>query len=165
MSDGRHLETSDIPQFKVGEQDLLFVWKNTETDCPLVDCVNGRFHVIKNRMYGDALRPVVGIHQGIFLYGKGEDGSSDPLTLGQFKAEVVKEVQRFYTVADLKSLKPVLSARPGARESVPSFPEQPAPQVTPPLMPAPPTNEADRAEEEALKQNQGNPVFRENPAH
>ena len=34
MPDGRHLESSEVPTFKVGEYDLLFVWKNTETECP-----------------------------------------------------------------------------------------------------------------------------------
>jgi hypothetical protein len=164
MSDGRHLATSDMPQFKVGEHDLLFVWKNTETDCPLVDCVNGRFHVLKNRMYGDANRPVVGIHKGTILYGNGENRSSEGLTLGEFSAAIEKEVQRLYTVADLQGLKPVRSAKPGTHEGLPFSPEQPAPRVTPPPMVTEPKSEADRAEEEALKQNQGNPVFKENSA-
>ncbi|MDH5564882.1 MAG: hypothetical protein OEY91_14830, partial [Nitrospirota bacterium] len=150
--------------FKVGEQDLLFVWKNTETDCPLVDCQFGRFRVRNNRLYGDAHRPVVGIHKGTVLYGKRDDSSPEALTLGQFKSAIVEEVQRLYTAEALQGLKPIRSAKSGSQELAPFSPEQPAPPVVPPPMSTSPISEADRAEEDAFQQNQGNPVFKENPA-
>ena len=165
MPDGRHLETSDMPQFKVGEQDLLFVWKNTESDCPLVDCQNGRFRVLKNHVYGHNGHPVVGFQEGIFLYGKRETGSSEPLTLEQFKARIMEEMQRLYTPEVLQALEPIRSAKPGSHETTPFFPEQPAPDVAPSPPPlAEPITEADRLEEEALQQNRGNPVFKDNSA-
>ena len=165
MPDGRHLGTSHMPQFKVGDHDLLFVWKNTESDCPLVDCRNGRFRIVKNHVYGNNGHPVVRFQEGIFLYGKRETGSSEPFTLEEFKARIVEVVQQLYTPKILQTLEPIRSARPGSHETAPFFPEQPAPGVTPSPPPlVEPISEADRLEEEALERNLGNPVLKENPA-
>jgi len=164
MPDGRHFETSDMPQFNVGEQHLLFVWKNTEIDCPLVDCVNGRFSVLKKKVFADDGRPVVGIHKGSIQYGKRDNSISKALSLEQVKAAIADEVHRLYTAEALQGIKPVQSAKPEEPELTPFSPEQPAPRVSSPPRTSEPTSEADRAEEEAFQQNQGNPVFQENHA-
>lgn len=165
IPDGRHLEASHMPQFKVGDHDLLFVQKNTKIDCPLIDCGNGRFRVRKNRVYGNDGQPVVGFQEGNFLYGKRETDSSELFTLERFKARIVEEVQRLYTPEVLQSLEPVSSAKSGSDENAPFFPEHPAPGITPSPPPlAEPLSEADRLEEKALQQNRGNPVLKDNPS-
>jgi hypothetical protein len=152
-----------MPLFKVGERDLLFVRRNTESDCPLVDCGDGRFRIIKEQMYGDAHRPLIGIREGIFLYGKRADSSSKPLTFARFRAAIAEEVQRRYTAEDLQALKPVPSAQPGRQESPRAHPDQPAPRVTAPPTMTEPMSEVDKLESEALKRNEGNPVLGDKP--
>jgi hypothetical protein len=40
------VEMEGVPLFDVGDRDILFVEGNTEDDCPLVDCENGRFRLL-----------------------------------------------------------------------------------------------------------------------
>jgi hypothetical protein len=161
--DGRYLEISHMPQFQVGDRDLLFVRRNTQTDCPLVDCENGRFRVIKMRIHSDDGRPVVGIRNGRILYGKGADHLSRALTLEQVKDAIVEEIQNLDTAEDLQALEPVPSAEPGKPESLPLQQDESPPGVVTPLEKGiEPMSEKDRLESEALERNRGNPVLEDN---
>jgi len=46
MADGRFLSVSEIPEFEVGDHDLLFVEGNGELGCPLVECAHGRVQIL-----------------------------------------------------------------------------------------------------------------------
>ena len=49
--DGRFLDVSYVPNFQVGQRDVLFVRRNGDAECPLVDCDKGRFRVISDQLY------------------------------------------------------------------------------------------------------------------
>jgi len=46
--DGRTMEVSDAPKFKVGDRDILFVEHNGSQFIPLVGIQHGRFRVVKD---------------------------------------------------------------------------------------------------------------------
>lgn len=48
---GRYLTVSNVPIFKEGDQDILFVVGNGEYECPLVNCAQGRFQILEERIY------------------------------------------------------------------------------------------------------------------
>lgn len=59
--DGRgHItEVSTSPVFQVGDEDILFINNNGQTSgCPLVDCMEGRFRVLKEAVYDGHGSPV-----------------------------------------------------------------------------------------------------------
>lgn len=59
--DGRFLHVSYVPNFQVGQRDLLFVRRNGDAECPLVDCDKGRFRVINDQVYtNDGVEILVG---------------------------------------------------------------------------------------------------------
>jgi hypothetical protein len=50
---GSVMLVQQLPQFNVGDEDVLFVMKNGADECPLVDCVNGRFRVVDQMVYNE----------------------------------------------------------------------------------------------------------------
>lgn len=52
-ADGGFLLPSETVLFDKGEEDILFVSKNTTSICPLVDCTEGRIRIINNKLYDD----------------------------------------------------------------------------------------------------------------
>ena len=82
--DGRYLEASNIPQFQVNDRDLLFIEKNGETDCPLVDCQSGRFRVINTGVHAADGRPMVGIDNGQLIFDNRLESSSTPLEASRY---------------------------------------------------------------------------------
>lgn len=57
--DDTFLLGTHIPLFDVGDNDLLFVGRNREADCPLVHCKHSRFRIIDKRIYTDGGRQIV----------------------------------------------------------------------------------------------------------
>ena len=55
---GRFLDAGGVPQFQVGDQDLMFVSSNGEAGCPLVMCEWGRYRVLRGGTYNNAGFPV-----------------------------------------------------------------------------------------------------------
>ncbi|MBC7881458.1 MAG: hypothetical protein H7Y37_09000 [Anaerolineae bacterium] len=51
--DGRILESSHMPFFDVGDQDILFVRNNGVSRCPLVGCALGRFRLIEGQLFSE----------------------------------------------------------------------------------------------------------------
>ncbi len=66
---GRFLTVSGVPQFSVGDEDLLLVRDNGGSDCPLVGCEDGRLRIYRGHVYGAHGQAVVGIDKGRLLYG------------------------------------------------------------------------------------------------
>ena len=54
--DGRTMEVTDSPKFKVGDHDLLFVENNGSQFIPLVGIMHGRFRIDKDQTGRDTLR-------------------------------------------------------------------------------------------------------------
>lgn len=57
-SDGRVLQVSGVPEFKVGDQDLLFVRRNGISPCPLVGWEQGRFRIVRGNVFDEFGREV-----------------------------------------------------------------------------------------------------------
>lgn len=162
--DGRYFEVSDMPQFKFGDQDLLFVQRNDEVSCPLVDCSSGRFRIIKSHVFGNDRQPVVNIQDGNFVYDHRRTGTTRALTVQRVVEEILKEVTRLFSAEDLKGLRPVPSAIPGEPVIAPDQPDLSPPDLgVPPPAVSNPMSEGDRVETEAFQRNQGNPVLKELP--
>lgn len=161
---GRYLEVSDMPQFQVGDRDLLFVRKETSIDCPLAGCEDGRFRIINQRVYGNDGRPVVDIQNGRFHYGGEAEDKAGALSLQQVKIAIGKEIQRLFTEKDLQALEPVQSIHPGQVEPPSIQPDEPPPDsLRPHGHESESQKEAEKLEEKALEQNQGNPVLNDPP--
>lgn len=159
--DGRYLEASNIPQFQVNDRDLLFVEKNGETDCPLVDCQSGRFRVINTGVHAADGRPMVGIDKKQLIFDNRLESSSTPLTLNRVQEAILEEVTRLYTPQQLQALEPVQSAERGNVDNRPEQLDELPPGVT--LRPETgtgSTSEGDRLESEAFERNRGNPVLK-----
>lgn len=52
------LEVSEIPQFEIGDRDMLFVARNGEVGCPLVGGAEGRVQLLGARQVGDGVSRV-----------------------------------------------------------------------------------------------------------
>ncbi len=61
---------NNVPTFREGERDVLLVTGGELDDCPLVSCVDGRFRVLKNRVYNGWGVPVVSVKKNIEMGGK-----------------------------------------------------------------------------------------------
>ena len=57
------MEVAGVPQFQPGDEDLLFVSSNGESDCPLVMCEWGRYRVLRGGVYNNHGFPVRAIRQ------------------------------------------------------------------------------------------------------
>lgn len=64
-----------LPKFNIGDEDVLFVGKNGESECPLVECANGRFRVVDGMMYNEYGQQLVQDEKGEVKLGRSEDRS------------------------------------------------------------------------------------------
>lgn len=76
--------SSAIPLFDVGEEDILFVAANTENDCPLVSCPDGRIRIINDQLYDEEGNELVAFNA--------EKGFAK----GQSKTNELKEVREHH---------------------------------------------------------------------
>lgn len=70
----RIFQVAGTPFFDVGDRDILFVRRNGESICPLLDCENGRFRLIDDRVFNDLGRP-----QSLAPTGELVSGKQEPL--------------------------------------------------------------------------------------
>lgn len=68
--DGSYLIVQSVPNFFPGDEDILFVRKNTSAECPLVRCDSGRIRIFRERSYTSAGKPIVGVtREGALIAG------------------------------------------------------------------------------------------------
>ncbi|MDQ6911777.1 MAG: hypothetical protein M3119_02405 [Verrucomicrobiota bacterium] len=100
--DGTTMEVSDVPKFKVGDRDILFVEHNGTQFVPLVGIMHGRFHVqtdaargadvvLKNN--GDAVKDLAQLGKEDFLKeshatSAGQDRAAGSLDATSFKSAI-----------------------------------------------------------------------------
>ena len=96
--DGRTMEVTDAPKFKVGDHDILFVENNGSQFIPLVGIQHGRFRVQKDKAGRDTLitgdgQPLADVNQ---LGGNEEAAASSKaaLSLNDFKSAIRSHVQQ-----------------------------------------------------------------------
>lgn len=137
--DGRFLTASHYPSFKVGDRDVLFVRRNLQAECPLVDCAKGRVRIIKDRIYSDSKQPIVTFRDGELVYGKREGGSAKAMRFKEFKEAVMNEIGQRSPGDAQQALKPVPSAKPGEpQRKGPGEARPPAEETPPPAAPPAP---------------------------
>ncbi len=56
---GGAMMNNQVPKFDIGDQDILFVRDNGVAECPLVECANGRFRVVDDRMFNEYGQQIV----------------------------------------------------------------------------------------------------------
>ncbi len=66
---GRVLVVSDVPRFRVGDRDVLFIRENGSSICPLVGWERGRFRVVRGQVYNDLGQEVWITPEGGFACG------------------------------------------------------------------------------------------------
>jgi len=71
--DGSYMISTDSPQFKIGDEDVLFVSGNEVKECPLVDCANGRFRVVDGMMFNEFGQQLVESGNGKIAFGEVSD--------------------------------------------------------------------------------------------
>ncbi|HEX4667013.1 MAG TPA: hypothetical protein VH207_10465 [Chthoniobacterales bacterium] len=96
--DGRTMEVSDAPKFKVGDRDILFVENNGSQFIPLVGIEHGRFRVVKDAAGRETLATNHG-HPVTDVNLLGTDQADVPqkapaLSLKDFKAVVKDRIGR-----------------------------------------------------------------------
>ena len=94
--DGRTMEVTDAPKFKVGDHDLLFVENNGSQFIPLVGIQHGRFRVQKDQAGRDTLvtgqgQPLtdvsqLGSNEGVMAHTKAA------LSLNDFKSAIRSQI-------------------------------------------------------------------------
>lgn len=89
--DGETMEVADVPRFKVGDRDILFVEHNGAQFMPLVGIMHGRFHVQTDAGGSD----VVAKDNGAFLADVAKLGQDEKaaitgpaLSVADFKAAI-----------------------------------------------------------------------------
>lgn len=96
--DGRTMEVTDAPKFKIGDRDLLFVENNGKQFIPLVGIMHGRFRVQKDQTGRDTL--VTGVGQPLTDVNQlGDDEASiartkAALSLNDFKSAIRSRVSQ-----------------------------------------------------------------------
>jgi hypothetical protein len=101
--DGTTMEVSDVPKFKVGDRDILFVEHNGTQFVPLVGIMHGRFHVqadtargadVVLKSNGDAVKDVAQLGKEDFLNGShptsaaAQDRAAGSLDAASFKSAI-----------------------------------------------------------------------------
>ncbi|MBI4881200.1 MAG: hypothetical protein HY812_16315 [Planctomycetes bacterium] len=67
---GRVLVVSDVPLFRPGDRDILFIRDNGSSVCPLVGWQQGRFRVVRGQVYNDLGQEVWITPEGRFAFGE-----------------------------------------------------------------------------------------------
>ena len=167
---------SEMPLFDVGDRDVLLVRGNGRSICPTVGCSQGRFRVIRERVYGEAGHEVKlaggNVARGryhpnpeVLAWEAGGLGTPGDQTFsaGEDRSVGLEEFQSFVTqrIAALGGPgvgAPVASLNVDAPFSFTVRPVAPPPSTT--SRPAPTgLTPGDRAEREALLRSGGNPVL------
>lgn len=100
--DGTTMEVSDVPKFKVGDRDILFVEHNGTQFVPLVGIMHGRFHVQKDatrgaivlKNNGEAVKDLTQLGKEDFLKeshatsAAGQDRAAGALDANSFKSAI-----------------------------------------------------------------------------
>jgi hypothetical protein len=94
--DGRTMEVTDAPKFKVGDHDVLFVENNGRQFIPLVGIQHGRFRVQKDQLGRDTLQtgegqPLADIGQ-LGANEKMAAQSKAALSLSDFKSTIQSRI-------------------------------------------------------------------------
>ena len=66
----RYMSSSISPQFDVGDYDILFVTGNTKSICPLVGHADGRFRIVRGRVYSEMGLAVLPGQDGLLRTGE-----------------------------------------------------------------------------------------------
>lgn len=66
---GRTMKVSGVPEFRVGDRDILFVQGNGSSICPLVGWEQGRFRVVRDSIFNDLGQEVWVRADGEFALG------------------------------------------------------------------------------------------------
>lgn len=172
----RKLSVSHAPTFEAGQQDLLMVKGNAQTQCPLVRCAQGRFrfqHGMVTNEEGSslALEPggeMVTLSQPVEPAGAGDFGAgtrvpaqADSRAVPLDRASFVAHVRQTIGQQGLRAAAVVQSADPTKpfRGPAPAVSGPPRSSVPARLAVTAPQSERDRQELEALRRNGGNPVL------
>lgn len=67
--EGKAMLSTAIPQFSVGDEDVLFVSGNGVSECPLVDCSSGRFRIVEGHAYNALGQKIVMDEHGALAAG------------------------------------------------------------------------------------------------
>jgi hypothetical protein len=95
--DGRTMEVTDAPKFKVGDHDVLFVENNGSQFIPLVGIQHGRFRVQKDQLGRDTLltgegQPLADVGQ-LGANEKMAGQSKAALSLSDFKGTIQSRIR------------------------------------------------------------------------
>lgn len=95
--DGRTMEVTDAPKFKVGDHDVLFVENNGSQFIPLVGIQHGRFRVQKDQLGRDTLltgggQPLADVNQ-LGANERTVAQSKAALSLDDFKSSIHSRIQ------------------------------------------------------------------------
>ncbi len=93
---GRFLSVVGVPMFSPGDQDILMIQGNGTSDCPLVDCEDGRLRIFRDQVYDAHGRAVVGYEEGRLRHG---DQVEAELLKVRFPAPAFDELMRNPEVA------------------------------------------------------------------
>lgn len=172
----RKLSVSHAPTFETGQQDLLMVKGNAQSQCPLVRCAQGRFRFQQGMVTNEegtplAMEPsggMVTLSQAEEPAGAGDSGAgtrvpaqANPRAIPLDRASFVAHVRQTIGQQGFRALSPVQSA-----DATKPF-KGPSPAVAGPPRSQQPSgaaaagrqSEHDRQEVEALLRNGGNPVL------
>ncbi|MEY2556592.1 MAG: hypothetical protein QOE34_17 [Verrucomicrobiota bacterium] len=95
--DGRTMEVSDTPKFKVGDRDILFVEHNNSQFVPLVGIMHGRFHVLKDETGHESVAKDTGAPLAdLTKLGKDENAatSGKALSSADFKSAIRQKLSQ-----------------------------------------------------------------------
>ena len=70
--EGGSMMSNQTPKFNIGDQDILFVRDNGVAECPLVECANGRFRVVENKMFNEYGQQIVEDNNNKLVLGRTE---------------------------------------------------------------------------------------------
>lgn len=70
---GNAMLSTATPQFSVGDEDILFVSDNGMSECPLVDCADGRFRVVDGQAFNALGQKMLMDEKGAIVAGGVEE--------------------------------------------------------------------------------------------
>ncbi|OZG74214.1 hypothetical protein BTA51_04130 [Hahella sp. CCB-MM4] len=70
---GEIMMNTSAPSFDMGDEDILFVQDNGRSECPLVECSNGRLRVIHGAIYNEYGQAVLQDRKGGMVLGRSEN--------------------------------------------------------------------------------------------
>ena len=182
---GRLLSLSLLPDFEVGEREVLLVKNNGEWACPLVYSAARRFRILETSLYTEDGRDVLiddkarlsfGVRHDLAIVREARFGDqviervfeienqSDvfpgtPMNIDVFRVFVSNTVKRAHTSSELSSPVVTKSLSIEDKFAIPAAQPTPPPAVENELERSRPDSEAERAERIAFERNERNPVL------